>query len=128
MAAFIKFYVLAICLTLSIEGHSQNRPKTPPTDNDIARRILKSAFTDTFNVIQPNRIILKDKYKVMLFAEQILFDIYGKSTIISERPYKIYFINSYWVMWGQGPGGDGGTFEIVIDSRNCRIVRISHGA
>ena len=58
----------------------------------------------------------------------MLFSIYGKDNIIKQSPYEIYFIDNYWVIGGTLPKEYlGGTFLIIIDSRNCKIIRITHG-
>jgi len=61
-------------------------------------------------------------------AEPILFSIYGKDNITKQRPYEIYFIDNYWVIAGTLPKGYlGGTFLIIIDSKDSEIIRITHG-
>lgn len=95
-----------------------------------AEQELKSALTDKslYNAIDNKTSILKDSLTAVNVAEPILFNIYGKDNIIKQRPYEIYFIDSYWVIGGTLPKEYlGGTFLIIINSRDCKIIRITHG-
>ena len=91
---------------------------------------LKSALTDTtqHNVIGSKFIVLNNEEKAIKFAEQILFGIYSKEQIESEKPYEVYNIDGYWIINGTLPEGwKGGTFLIIINSHDCRIIRLTHG-
>jgi len=80
------------------------------------------------NIIDNKTIIIKDSSTAINVAEPILFSIYGKNNITEQRPYEIYFIDNYWVLTGTLPKGSaGGTFLIIIDSRNSKVLRITHG-
>lgn len=95
-----------------------------------AEKELKSALTDRtqHNVIDNKTAIIKDSITAIRVAEPILFSIYGKDNITQQRPYEAYFIDNYWVISGTLPKNyAGGTFLILIDARNSRIVRITHG-
>jgi hypothetical protein len=95
-----------------------------------AEQELKSllAGKSQHNVIDNKTIIIKDSSTAINVAEPILFSIYGKDNIIKQRPYEIYFIDNYWVLTGTLPKGwVGGTFVIIIDSRNSKVLRITHG-
>jgi hypothetical protein len=101
-----------------------------------AEKELKSALNDAkeHNVIKdPNFTILNSEEKAIKFAEPILFDIYGKTQIESERPYEIYNIDNYWVIGGTLPKANeglivvGGTFLIIFNAQDCKVIRISHG-
>jgi hypothetical protein len=61
-------------------------------------------------------------------VEPILFSIYGKDNIITQRPYEIYPIENYWVITGTLPNGMlGGTFLIITDARDGKIIKLTHG-
>ena len=97
---------------------------------DRAKEELKSALTDTsqHNVISQKFVVLDNKEKAIKFAEQILFDIYGKKQIESEKPYEIYNVDGYWIISGTLPKDWlGGTFLIIINSHDCKILRLTHG-
>lgn len=88
----------------------------------FAKSELKSSLIDKsqHNVIDYKRTIIKDSATAINIAEPILFSIYGKDNIIKQRPYEAYLIDNYWVIFGTRPKGwKGGTFLIIIDSRNC---------
>jgi len=94
-----------------------------------AETILSEALSDStlHNVIGTTPIIT-DSTKAVKFAELVLFDIYGKDNIDSQKPYDIFHIGNYWLVSGILPKGYlGGTFLIIIDSRNCQIIRLTHG-
>ena len=101
------------------------------SDRNWAEKALKSALTNTrkgFNFISNDRILIKDSNTAVNIAEPILFSVYGKDDIIFERPYDIFFINKYWIISGTLPiDYNGGTFLIIMDSRNCKIISLEHG-
>ena len=95
-----------------------------------AEKELKLALTDKtiHNVIGNNNIILKDSLTAIKIIEPILFSIYGKDNITEQRPYSVYFIDNYWVINGtMKKVHPGGVFSIIIDARNCQVIRITHG-
>lgn len=94
-----------------------------------AEQELQSALTNKsqHNIIDNTTVIIKDSLTAINIAEPILFSIYGKNNITQQRPYEIYFIDNYWVITGTLPKEYlGGTFLIIIDSRNCKIIKITH--
>ena len=61
-------------------------------------------------------------------AEYILFNIYGKDNIENQKPYETHLIENHWVISGTlQKGMKGGTFLIIIDARNSKVLKISHG-
>jgi len=95
-----------------------------------AQQELKIALkvNQQHNVIDNKTVIIKDSLTAINVAEPILFSIFGKDRITNQRPYEIYFIDNYWVISGTLPiGYSGGVFLIIIDSRNSKILRITHG-
>lgn len=101
------------------------------SDRNRAEQALNSALTKVkkgFNFISNDRILIKDSNTAINIAEPILFSIYGKDDIIFQRPYDIFLINKYWIISGTLPIQTlGGTFLIIMDSRNCRILTLEHG-
>lgn len=94
-----------------------------------AKEVIRESLSDSthHNVIglQP---ILKKRKKAIEFAEFILWDIYGKKNIEKQKPYDVFLIDNYWFLSGTLPKEMlGGTFTIIIDSRNYRVVRLTHG-
>ena len=80
------------------------------------------------NVIDNKSAIIKDSSTAIKIVEPILFSIYGKDNIESQKPYGSYLIENYWVINGTLPKDMlGGTFLIIIDARNSKVLKITHG-
>ncbi len=80
------------------------------------------------NIVDSTIILIKDSVTAIQIAEPILFSIYGKDAITQQQPYECYFIDNYWLLSGTLRTDElGGTFLIIMDSRNGEIVRITHG-
>jgi len=127
MNKLLKLLLFFICLTLNVHGQTYNKTTN---EEQTAKDILKSALTDTiqYNHINSKYVILKDTAQAIKFAEQILFKIYGKKLIKNEKPYSVYYIDNYWIMWGYLPENvEGGSFLIIIASQGGKIIRITHG-
>lgn len=96
----------------------------------IIEKQLDYALRDStgHNVIDQKRIIIQNKETAIQVAEPILFGVYGKENILAEKPYKISNSRNYWIIEGSLPDGyKGGTFLIILDSRNGEIIKITHG-
>jgi hypothetical protein len=74
-----------------------------------------------------NDTLLPDKEMAIEYAEIVLFKIYSKEQIISERPYNIYKAQGFWYIDGTLKEEKGGTFEIIFNSKNGQIIRLCHG-
>lgn len=71
--------------------------------------------------------LIKNSSTAIAMAEPLLFDIYGKNQIITERPYEVYLIDGYWYLSGTIPKGwKGGGFEIIISAKDGKIIRLIH--
>jgi len=95
-----------------------------------ARNELKVALSDTtiHNVISSDLLIIKDYKTAINVVEPILFAVYNKDNIIKQRPYETYLIDNYWVVSGTLPKDySGGTFLIIVDATNSKIIRLTHG-
>ena len=117
-------------LTLTITACGQTNDGRTVLGKEYAEQELKSSLSDKpqHNIVDNNTVIIKDSLTAISIAEPILFSIYGKDNITKQRPYEIYFIDNYWLIMGTLPSGwKGGTFLIIIDSRDSKIIRITHG-
>lgn len=117
-------------LTTWITADCQTKNERLILGKQSAEIELKSALNDKtqHNVVNSKTIIIKDSLTATSVAEPILFGIYGKSKITTQRPYEIYHIKNYWVLTGTlKKGWTGGTFLIIIDDRNSKIIKITHG-
>jgi hypothetical protein len=95
-----------------------------------AREELKNTLSDKtlHNVLNHNTVIIKDSKSAINIAESIVFGIYGKENIVAQKPYKAYLVDNHWVISGTLPKGmRGGVFMIILDSRDCKVLRITHG-
>jgi hypothetical protein len=96
---------------------------------EVAKNELGLALANTtkLEILNKNELLIKDEKTAIGVAEPILFEIYGKSKIEDERPYEVFLINNYWVISGTlNRFSLGGTFSIVIDARNSKVMRIIH--
>lgn len=126
----IKTIYFLTLLTFTLSACRQTKSDRTILGKPYAEQELKLALTDKsqHNVINTKTAIIKDSLTAINVAEPILFSIYGKDNITKQRPYEIYFIDSYWVIGGTLPKEYlGGTFLMIIDSRDCKIIRITHG-
>jgi len=97
---------------------------------EYAKNQLKTTLADSTvdNVISLKTLIINDKETAINVIEPILFSIYGKNSIKKQQPYEAYLINNYWVISGTLPKGYlGGTFLIIVDATNSKIIRLTHG-
>lgn len=124
-----KLTIILFALS-TLTSCGQNKQDRNTLGKNYAEQELKSALTDTtkHNVISSENIILKDSLIATTVAETVLFSIYGKTNITKQKPYEINHLNNFWVLNGTLPKGSlGGTFLIIIDDRNARIIKITHG-
>lgn len=122
-----KIILLVLVLSSSIL-FGQEKKRWEITEKQ-AREIVTESLSDSnsHNVIGMQPILTKKK-KAIEFAELILWDVYGKKNIEKQKPYSAFLIDEYWFLSGTLPKRMlGGTFTIIIDSRNYRIVRLTHG-
>lgn len=126
----IKAIYFLTLLTFILTACGQTKGDRTIHGKSYAEQELKSALIDKIqhNVIDNKTAIIKDSLTAINIVEPILFSIYGKANITKQRPYEIYFIDNYWVIGGTLPKEYlGGTFLIIMDSRDCKIVGITHG-
>ena len=71
--------------------------------------------------------LIKNSSTAIAMVEPLLFDIFGKDQILSERPYEVYLIDSFWYLSGTIPKGwKGGGFEIILSAKDGKIIRLTH--
>jgi hypothetical protein len=95
---------------------------------EYAKRELKEALSNNSERQILVDIVITDKETAITISETILFKIYGKNNIISQRPYEINKFDEYWVLNGTLPQNmKGGTFLIILNSTNGEIIKLTHG-
>nr|WP_322625617.1 NTF2 fold immunity protein [uncultured Flavobacterium sp.] len=123
-----KYLLLFFLLTFSVVAIAQEK-RTSISKQD-ALKYLNQALTgnETHNVIDNKTALLPSQADAIAFAELILFRIYGEENIKRQRPYGCFHINNHWIISGSLPDDSlGGTFLIIIDDRNAKVVQITHG-
>lgn len=136
MIKYILLFLLALMAVTIVSCRSErkvNYKVDSPTlfilnkrykENELKTELLDTALHNIINKI----LIVKDEKTAIGLAEPILFNIYGRKNIIRQRPYEIQKLVAYYIIKGTLPEGSwGGVFLIVIDSRDARIVRLTHG-
>lgn len=118
-----KIYFITSLILLSFSACGQTK------SDSIARANLKASLTDKslHNYLNSKKPVINDSTTAIAVAEPILFSIYGKDNIIKQKPYSVRHIDNYWLISGTLHSGLGGTFFIIIDARDNKIVRITHG-
>ena len=106
----------------------------PNDKKDLSRQYaeteLKKALSANsgHNVVDNKSKIITDSAMAISVCETILFSIYNKDNIIRQRPYSIHLIDNYWVISGTLPKLKlGGVFLIIMDARDSKIIKITHG-
>lgn len=119
---------LLVILKIGVLSFGQSSDFSKMT-KEQANTILSETLSDsTFHNAIGTISVLTDSAKAVKFAEFVLFDNYGKKNIESQKPYDIFHLDHYWLISGIQPKGYlGGTFLIIIDERNCQIIRLTHG-
>jgi hypothetical protein len=133
--SFTKPYLLIFLLVTVISSCGQAKDETLKDERlrlglEVAEEELKTALTDStqHNLVNTRRMLIPDSITVVQVAEPILFKIYGKANITNEQPYETYLINHYWVIMGTLPKEWlGGTFLLILDTQNGRIIKLTHG-
>lgn len=121
------YYILVVFAMFFITACKNNRYLMTEEE---ARAVAEKTLADTSydNFIHPDRLLITTRELAISVAEPILFSVYGEDNIKDERPYAVYNIGNNWIMSGSlAKDHDGGTFLLVMDATNGRIVRIIHG-
>lgn len=123
-----KTLVAIIISTLFIFSSCCRSKKWTPLEKEESLSYLQECLNDTMNTELMKTELIPDEEAAINIAESYLFKIYGKSTIVRERPYKIRLINGYWVIIGSLPWyqSKGGSFELIIKAKDGMIKKISH--
>jgi hypothetical protein len=128
----MKYSIVAFLL-ISISGFAQDvaAKRNNMLENRYATVQLQHALeekSDAKVITGSKAVPLKDTISAIRAAEKILFKTYGKATIENQKPYRIQLIDNYWIIWGTFPADSlGGTFLIILDSRNSMILKMTHG-
>ena len=124
MKNILFLVVLVSILSCNKEIETPSFEKIKLSEKETLREINDSTL---HNAIGKDEIITNEKTAISI-AEPLLFSVYGKENIVKQRPYKIGKVQNYWVISGSLPKPQiGGVFEIIIDSKNGQVIRLTHG-
>lgn len=122
--------LLFLSLLIFIISCSQSKSERIILGEKYAKSELEKTLNpkNEHNVIDNKSLIITNKETAVKIAETILFEIYGKKNIENQKPYEIYKFENFYVILGTIPKNSvGGTFIIIIDGTNSKILKISHG-
>ncbi|MGK0236185.1 MAG: hypothetical protein ACI9EK_002733 [Psychroserpens sp.] len=113
---------------ISLNSYGQTKTDRTKLVVEFAKSELKEALSSKNEKQILVEQVIADKETAITIAETILFKIYGKNNIISQRPYEINKFDEYWVLNGTLPKNmKGGTFLIILNSTNGQIIKLTHG-
>jgi hypothetical protein len=124
-----KLIFIFILFFLSLNASSQFIKEKKEFEENYIESELKIAKSNVSReyILTEKQNILKDKNLAIKVAEPILFSIYGEQKIKNERPYNIFLKENFWIITGTLHTTKGGTFLIIIDARNSKVLRVIHG-
>ncbi|MEJ1239731.1 NTF2 fold immunity protein [Chryseolinea sp. T2] len=107
-----------------------DRPNRVALHREFAVRRINEILGDSTKRYRPYgaKILIKDSETAINIAEPLLFGAFGEEKIHHERPYGVFQIGEYWFLSGslRGRYDRGGGFEIIIDSRDARVISLGH--
>ena len=119
--------ILIIGILISTNIQAQESEKKSD-DLKHAEQLLEYALKNKSDRTEMKFKLIPKKENAINYAENILFELYGKENIESQKPYQIHLINDYWIITGTLPTEiKGGFFELVFDSLNGEVLILKHG-
>jgi hypothetical protein len=105
-----------------------NTPKNELKGIEFQKFAYSNIMRDSAKHPSVRPILIKDSTTLIHIIEPILFYIWGEKVILSERPYEVHLFGDNWLAMGTLPTNcKGGTFEVVINRRTCKIIHLLHG-
>jgi hypothetical protein len=124
----IKTLFIFAALIVPITFWGQNFKNRNVVGQDSAKQSIKNILGDNTYKL-PSDTLIRDKETAISIAEIILFKIYSKALITSERPYECYLIDGYWFLRGTLPKNfTGDVFEVIMRAKDGSIVKMTHGS
>lgn len=119
----VLFFISTI---LPLVSSCQDLNEETAADKQYAKQAIKDALSGKGHYVTDS--LITDKKTAIAVAEPILFKVYGRENIIDQKPYKCYLIDGYWYISGTLPKGwRGGVFEIIINSKDGKVIKLIHG-
>ena len=121
-------FILTTSILISLLTKGQTETKYHDDNYKLANKVLISALSHQPAQTDNNTslIQIKDSAQAISIAEQALFKVYGQKHITDQKPYHLYNIKNHWVMFGTLHYTKGGTFYIVIDAADSKIIDMYH--
>jgi len=95
--------------------------------------VLAHSQTRQAPMFVPKEGFVPDATTAQIIAEAVLIPIYGKETVLSERPFKAILKGNFWIITGsvrcEAPTGavcPGGAAEVKISKKSGQILSVSH--
>ena len=129
MMKIIKAAGIVSLLIISFSGAAQNTEGHRRLGREVAREELQTALKELSRHTEAAdaQLLLPDSLLAVQVAEPILYRTYGEKNIQRQRPYEVYLIDHYWVLQGTLPmHSEGGTFLIILDARDSRVIELTH--
>lgn len=122
----LKYITTLLLLTVTLVSFSQIDSSRAYLGQDVAKKRLSEALANPDNYDGWNKAIVNQEEAIER-SEYVAFKKFGKKQIIEQRPYEVHYIDDYWIISGTLPiDYDGGTFVIIINSKDGRIIRLYH--
>ncbi|MFZ2783710.1 MAG: NTF2 fold immunity protein [Sediminibacterium sp.] len=136
----LRFFIYSLVLltascSYNAESDQSNniesdRPKVAEDHDTLGRKLARQQLQDLLQGKGQEFLwdtLIKDSATAVAIAEPILFNAFGRSEILNERPYEVYLIDGYWYLSGTIPKGwKGGGFEIIFSAKDGQIKRLTH--
>ncbi|MFT5215647.1 MAG: hypothetical protein ACI83H_000763 [Glaciecola sp.] len=117
--------IIGVLISTNIQAQESEKKSD---DLKNAEQLLEYALENKSDRTKMNFKLIPKQENAINYAEVLLFELYGKEKIESEKPYQIQLINDYWIITGTLPKGmRGGVFELVFDSWNGKVLILKHG-
>jgi len=124
----IKTLFILAALIVPITFWGQNFKNRNVVGQESAKQSIKNILGDNTYKL-PSDTLIRDKETAISIAEIILFKIYSKALITSEKPYECYLIDGYWFLRGTLPKNfTGDVFEVIMRAKDGSIVKMTHGS
>jgi len=124
----IKTFLILATVILPLSFFGQNYKNRAVIGEDSARQIIKNIVSDSSLKLSSDTLI-RDEETAIAVAEIMLFKMYGKAMITTERPYECYLVDGYWFLRGTLPKNyTGDVFEVIMSSKDGRVIKLTNGS
>jgi hypothetical protein len=124
---FFTAVASSLLVMLALSACGQQIRKRSVLGQAYAKQQVEAAVKGRATSLLPKPLLTTQAMAIAV-VEPMLFNIYGKRNISEQRPYEVYLINGFWYVAGTLPQDYlGGTFEIILDAKDSRVIYLSHG-